>query len=207
MKRIFIILCLLLSINVNAQEKKSFGRRLSYSLEWGYSQTFFNNYKYNIISAAEGYRLGESGSGFQFYPHLRMQVACNFEINNNFTISLVGGNLGIAQNINLFPLMLRLSIFNKGLYSDGFFSLVESGYGFHSPNGFSQDEALLIDLGEGYRIKLSRRCCLDFLLQLSYAYCKPPIANPDGPGYVLPENILSNYSEYFALNFMIRINI
>ncbi len=205
-KRLFILLAALLAFSTDGPARNALDR-LRFGVEWGYSHNMYNKYKYTIISAAEGYKLSEKGEGWMMAPHLLCQFSCEYLVNEKVSTALIIGYKGIGESTRLFPLLFRLNWYYSSMQEDGFFSFVEFGGGFQENNAaFNRNAAFLSGIGEGYRLKLSTRFSLDVLLNLSYAYDKPAIPNPDGPGYVLGHNILSNFSEYYALNLSFRVS-
>ncbi len=207
-KKIILALSLFLSfLTLGAQENRpSLMERLRFGIEWGYSQTLFNNYKYTILSAAEGYKMSDNGRGLYMEPHLLCHFNVAYIVNDNISTAIVGGYEGIGESTRVFPLMFRMDWYYDSIYEDGFFSFVEVGPGFQENSGFKRKTAFLAGLGEGYKLCLSSRFSLDLMLDLSFAYDNPPIQNPDGPGYVMEHNILTNFSEYYALSLSLRVN-
>lgn len=205
-RKYLIIIILLFSFSPKLFSQENFVDRLEFAIEWGYSQNIYNNFSYTVQSAAEGYKLKESGSRLFLYPHLRSNLRCSYIFNENNSASLLIGTMGIGQDTNVYPLLLRYTYYNRSIHSDSLFSFFELGYGLHKPNGLVEDEAFLADLAEGYRLNLSSRCSLDFILLLSFAYNKPQIPNPDGPGFISNSYVLSNFAENYAISFMFSLN-
>ena len=122
-------------------------------------------------------------------------------------ISLHGGYSGIHEGNRIIPALLRFSFFPKTVSADGIFCYAQAGAGFHIPKTFKTRVSTIAGLGAGYRFAFTRRCSLDLMLNVSGARSKPPIPNPDGPGYVDEKNIRSNSAGYLEVGLTISVNI
>ena len=209
MRKFTLILILALTLPFSAaraQEPKVFDR-IRFSCEWGYIQTLFRDYHYNILSV-EGYRIDESFSGFSPYPNGLLLLGAGYVTPGELMmISLHGGYSGIYKSNRIIPALLRVSFYPKKIQNDGMFYYAQAGAGFHLPAGFTTRVSVISGLGAGYRIALTPRCSIDLMLSASAAFSKPPIPNPDGPGYVAEQNIRTNKAGYGALSLTIAVNI
>lgn len=185
----------------------AFFDRIRFSCEWGYVQSLALSYHYNILSE-EGYRIDESYSGFSPYPNGMMMFGAGFVPRGDMlSISLHGGCSGIHEDNRIIPVTLRMSFFPKKVANDGIFYLAEAGAGFHVPKTFKTRVSLVTRIGGGYRFALTRRCAIDLSATIMAAVSKPPVPNPDGPGYAAEQNIRSNSASYLAASLTIAVNL
>lgn len=179
--------------------------RFRFSCEWGYVQSLYRDYHYNILSE-EGYRINESYRGIDPASNGILLLGGGFVIPGDMMmISLLAGYSGIHADNRIIPALLRFSFFPKTLMEDGFFYYAQGGAGFHV-NTLESRVSTLSGLGAGYHFPLTRRCSIDLMLTAMAAFCKPPIPNPDGPGFVADENIRTNRAGYGSLSFTVAIN-
>lgn len=155
----------------------------------------------------EGYRINEKTQGPLLYPNGTVMLSAGYDVTDHMRLSLNMGYAGIAEGRRVFPALMRLSYFMQGTRADGFFTYAGAGAGLHASSRLNREApSLLADLGEGYRLRLNRSCCLDFLLSVKCAFDRPPIPNPDGPGYATAENIRSNFAGYYAVGFSVAVS-
>ncbi len=182
------------------------GSRISFGLEWGYFQNLYKYRHINIISQ-EGSRINDSFLGLSAYPNGSVMAKISYNLHEKVCATLCGGYAGISEGCRAYPVLLRLSFAPKGLYSEGFFSFIDGGLGFRiKPAEYDRRTVTIGDIGEGYRIRLSPGCSLDLMLSLRASYDSPSIDNPEGEGYVLPENVRSNEAEYYSVNLSIALS-
>lgn len=180
--------------------------RFRFSCEWGYIQSLYRDYHYNILSE-EGYRINESYRGIDPWPNGIALIGAGFVIPGDMMmISLHGGYSGIHEDNRIIPALLRVSFFPKTLLDNGFFYYAQAGAGFHLPSTLETRVSVLSGLGAGYHFPLTKRCSIDLILTAMAALSKPPIPNPDGPGFVAEENIRTNKAGYGSLSFSVAIN-
>lgn len=184
----------------------AFGR-FRFSCEWGYVQSVYRDYHYNILSE-EGYRINESYYGVDMHPNGTLLAGAGFVPRGELLmISLHAGYAGIHEDNRIIPALLRMSFFPKKTGSDGIFYYAQAGAGFHIPKTLKTRVSLLSGIGAGYRFALTERCSIDLLITAMAALSRPPIPNPDGPGYVAEQNIRSNSATYGALSLTIAVSI
>ena len=71
MRKPFFILLLALCVSITGAAQENTARaidRIRFSCEWGYVQTIYHDYHFNILSE-EGYRINESFYGFSPHPN------------------------------------------------------------------------------------------------------------------------------------------
>lgn len=203
-KSIIIMLLLLPALVCGGQE--TFRGRVSFGLEWGYCQNFYKFRHINIISQ-EGSRINENFSGFSALSNGIIMAGVGYDFSEQFRGSVHFGYAGISEDTRVYPTLLRLSFAPKGQYSEGIFTFLDAGPGFRTkPSEYDWTAMVMGDLGLGYRICLMPYSSLDLLLSIRAVYDRPAIDNPEGEGYVLPENIRSNVAEYYSLNLSIALS-
>lgn len=181
--------------------------RFRFSCEWGYAQSLYRDYHYNIFSE-EGYRINESYYGIDPAPNGVLLVGAGFVIpGEHMIVSIHSGYSGIHKGNRIIPALLRFSLYPAGTGNDGVFYYAQAGSGFHVPSTLKTRVSLLSGFGAGYRLSLTGRCSMDFILSAMTAFGKPPIPNPDGPGYVAEENIRTNKAFFGAIALTIAVNI
>ncbi len=210
-KKLLLLIPLALALAVHPAEARNadgerFFDKLHFNLEWGITQTLFNAYHYNILSE-EGYRIDSSGSGFMYDPSGFVAFGVGVDFFDRLLLSLYGAYVGITDDTQIVPLTLRLNYFPKTIHNDGFLIFIDGGVGMNLHSEIRNNSAALAGLGGGYRLILSRRFSLDFLLGIRAAFVKPNIPSPDGPGYVTEDNIRRNNASYYALSFTIALSL
>lgn len=181
--------------------------RFRFSCEWGYVQSLYHDYHYNILSV-EGYRINESYYGLDPAANGLVLIGAGFVFpGDKMMISLHGGYSGINEANRIIPAILRFSFCPRTVSNEGVFYYAQAGTGFHVPSTLETRVSLLSGFGAGYRFPLTRRCSIDIIFSAMAAFSKPPIPNPDGPGYVAEENIRSNKASYGALSLTIAVNL
>lgn len=195
----YILVIILLAACSSAAAARS--PLLRYGLEWGFTPTLLASYHFNYISD-EGYRVNDQGGGGYFAANGSILAHFGVNVTETFSLSLLSGAVGISEGNRVFPAMLRVSAYPKGVSSDGIFIFADGGVGFHAdnPNTPTKKNAVLASLGGGYRFALSRSISFDLLASLRGAYDHASILNPDGPGYIPEQNIRRNNAGYIALN-------
>lgn len=184
----------------------AFGR-FRFSCEWGYVQSVYRDYHYNILSE-EGYRINESYYGIDMHPNGLLLAGVGFVPPGELLmVSLHAGYAGIHEDNRVIPALLRMSFFPKKTGRDGMFYYAQAGAGFHMPKTLKTRVSLLSGIGAGYRFALTERCSIDLIITAMAALSRPPIPNPDGPGYVAEQNIRSNSATYGALSLTIAVSI
>ena len=181
--------------------------RVRYGLEWGISPTFMQSRDINYISA-EGYRVDEDWSGHKFDVNGLVMAEFGVNLNDYFALSLYAGYAGLEKGNRVFPLLLRMSAFPKGMTSDGIIIFADGGAGFHSaiPDASTPPTAIIADAGTGYHLALSRSIGLDFLLSLRGSFDHTLIKDADTGNWVPDADIRRNATRCYALCFSIGLN-
>ena len=175
MRKPFFILLLALSVSITGAAQENTARaidRIRFSCEWGYVQTIYHDYHFNILSE-EGYRINESFYGFSPHPNGLLLLGAGFVVPaEKLMISIHGGYSGIHEGNRVIPALLRVSFFPRTIQDDGMFYYAQAGAGFHLPAGFKTRVSLMSGLGAGYRIALSERFSLDLILTAMAAFSR-----------------------------------
>lgn len=210
MRKLLSILLLALSVSITGAAQDNTARaidRIRFSCEWGYVQTIYHDYHFNILSE-EGYRINESFYGFSPHPNGLLLLGAGFVVPaEKLMISIHGGYSGIHEGNRVIPALLRVSFFPRTIQDDGMFYYAQSGAGFHLPAGLKTRVSLMSGLGAGYRIALSERFSIDLILTAMAAFSHPPVPNPEGPGYVTEQNVRTSDAHYGALSLTIAVNL
>lgn len=180
---------------------------LRYGLEWGFTPTFLETHNLNYFSS-EGYRVDDKGSDFNLTGNGIVLAEVGVNVNERLALSLYAGYAGLSRGNRVFPLLMRVSAFPKGMTNDGVFCFAEAGAGFHSsePAVSTLPAALLADAGGGYHLALSHSIGLDFQLSLRYTYDHTRIHDPDTGGWIPEYDVRSNGVRYCALCLSIGLN-
>ncbi|MCR4824023.1 MAG: hypothetical protein K5849_01570 [Bacteroidales bacterium] len=182
-----------------------FFSRFRIGMEWGYSQCFYRGWNYNFISE-EGSRFYDRSYELHLKANGIVLGQIGFNMNKDrFNLSLLSGYIGVGENNQMIPFLLRFSYYPRTAAEDGMFAFAQAGPGLHIFPG-EREAAWLASLGAGYRITLSLDCNLDLLLGIKYLYDHPLIPNPEGPGYVPRRNIRKNNAGYCALDLTLAVN-
>lgn len=181
--------------------------RVRYGLEWGISPTFLQSRDINYISA-EGYRVDEDGKDFAIDWNGFVLADVGVNLNDNWALSLYAGYAGLSKGNRIFPLLLRVSAFPKGMTNDGIFIYAEGGAGFHSavPDTSTLPAAAMTDAGLGYHLALSRSIGLDVQLSLRGSHDKMRIKDADTGVWVPDADIRRNDMHCYALCLSIGLN-
>ena len=205
MRKLLSILLLTLSVSITGAAQENTARaidRIRFSCEWGYVQTIYHDYHFNILSE-EGYRINESFYGFSPHPNGLLLLGAGFVVPaEKLMISIHGGYSGIHEGNRVIPALLRRTI-----QDDGMFYYAQAGAGFHLPAGLKTRVSLMSGLGAGYRIALSERFSIDLILTAMAAFSHPPVPNPEGPGFVTDQNVRTSDAHYGALSLTIAVNL
>lgn len=212
MRRIFHLLPLLLALFCSApmsagqSYSRTFVDRLSFGVEWGYSQQFYVFNHYNIIGE-EGSRINEATSGLSFYPNGMLMGRIGYDVTDNLNISLLNGYSGMTSRQRMVPLLLRVYLAGHPLRDDGFFTFADGGIAFKpGRRDVKQSTPALADIGEGYRVRLTPFCSLDFMLSFRALFDTPPVVNPEGPGFVPSANVRSSESRIYSMSLTVSVN-
>lgn len=184
----------------------TFFDRMSFGVEWGYSQQFYQFRHYNIISE-EGSRINETTSGLAFCPNGMLMGRIGYDVSDKLNVSVLSGYSGMTSGQRMIPLLLRVYVAGHPLRGDGFFTFADGGIAFKPRHGeVSQSAPLIADIGEGYRVSLTPFCSLDLMMSFRALFDTPPVINPEGPGFVHKSNVRSSVSRIYSLSLIVAVN-
>ena len=172
-----IVLLLILSLPLKGEGI----RRVSYSLEWGFSPALYSSVHANYICSL-GYRVNESEKGFAFSPNAFCLAGIGFNPGEKLNISIYSGGRGVKEE-RVFPIILGVSYFAGGMNDDGIFLRLCAGVAVHS---FQQGLAKTASIGPGYRLKLTGKMSLNAFFSIDGMVDKPEVIDKDS-GEVIPE--------------------
>lgn len=198
-----ILLLLLLSCALGAQEKGLWYDHLDYGVEWGYSGTFWDSYHYNYTSA-EGERLDSRNEHLTFKSngHLYGFVGARFA--RWFAADVLVGWAGVYEGRRVVPVTLRSSVFFRGYDNDGMKVFLEGGRCFAPV--FGGKPIWLGKVGGGHRTMLDRHLALDFALSLQAVSDHPrDVYDPIREDVVPPGNLRRSDCAYMSLNLSVAL--
>lgn len=182
--------------NLRERERKC---RLSVGAEWGYTASLFKIYHYNYLSP-EGVRIDESGCDFDFNSNGQVFMNLTLDFARKYGLGLYIGYIGVEQDRRLASMTLRGTYYWKGYMDDGFFSLLDGGLAM----GDNGKLTLIGKIGGGYRKKLSKRFCLDFLLSFHLCDDHPKIFDLNEK-LVADEDLRRHDATYGGVNFTLAL--
>lgn len=197
MKRLIIISTLMLSLFWSASARDGNVSRFTFGAEWAYVATFFSGYHYNFF-APEGYRVDPLGYTIRYGSNAEAYIHAGYDINSEWNISIYAGLTGIDDYHMAVPLSIRgTRFFGEDSMCDRWFAFMDIGSGIsikHDPQ-----EILTWKIGGGYRLSLSRRVKMDFLVSARLTYTHPEIVYY---GNIIPmERINRNNAYVSAVSF------
>ena len=195
------ILCLTLLLA--SQSLSALSPRFDLYVEWGYTQSLFGKFKYNILSS-EGGRIYDSHRGAKFCSNGDLLAGVMMKLGQKNGVTFLSGYSGVPSTSRIIPLELRYSYFCKGFENHLIPHSIDITLKIESE--FDTFPAYMAVLGSGYRLKLSPGSSIDFLLEMKSIFDRPKIPDPEGQGYVKAENILSNIASYYGLNLSLAIS-
>lgn len=176
---------------------------LKYGVEWGYSATFFEYHHENYLDPEFGYRIDDEYTKYYLYSNASVFAKLGIELGKHYSATILAGYIGIKQDRRAFPLTLRATYFPVSSSSDGWMIFGEGGLLFHPD---SNPLSNIAKLGSGYRMKLSRKSSLDFLMSVQMAGDHPNIYNMDAGGNVPSEYVRRSDGYYGSVNFSLSLN-
>ncbi len=165
MRRIIAILLIFSSFGMNSHAKKKGSdtpSRMTFGVEWGYIASIRSGY-HNIYYAPEGYRIDEHEKSFGYCSNGEMYIHFGYDISSVWNLSMYIGYEGITDIHKAVPVSLRMTrYFNHDSSKDRWFSYMDLGSGISLQKPVR--EILTGKIGVGYRLALSSRAALDFII-------------------------------------------
>ncbi len=169
MKRIAAyIFLILLPVLSYAEGKKDGGKRMTFGAEWGYYLTFFNGYHNNFFSP-DGWRVDERNSGICNFSNAEINLHIGYNLSDKWNLSAYAGYTAIQDTGHCVPVSIRATrYFKSSVQGDRWLTFIDLGSGISIKK--HPQEILTGKIGTGYRISLSERTKLDFLLSVRMNY-------------------------------------
>lgn len=199
MKKAFaVVLALLLAASVVSARP-----RFSYGLEWGYTGTFLKTWQYNYIYSS-GSRIVDNGDRFRYFSNGSVLACAGLDLGDHVNISVYSGLLGVYSRRWMIPVELRARWCPQGLSVSG--PIVHLAGAAAFPTASLYETAARVNAGGGYRVKVYKNTCVDFLLSFQLCTDHESITDPDTGLYVPVKDISLNLVEYWGLNFSVALN-
>ncbi len=183
--------------------EQSFGggkvNRFVFGTEWGYTSSLFHIYHNNYLSP-EGMRVEEKGANLDYSSNGHILAGISYAFARKYEAGLYLGFIGVAQDRRMVPLSLRGTYYFDSYLSDGWLVYLDGGPAF----GGEHKITLTGKLGGGYRLKLSRHFCLDFLLSFHICSDHPKLFYSDD-SQITGDNLRRSDSTYGGLNFSLAL--
>lgn len=173
--------------------------RFTYGVEWGFLTTFNVAYHRNFDSVS-GFREDTRSLEWMFRGNGEALAHLGLDIGRRFNLSVYTGYSGLIS-ARLIPLSLRgTCLVSRNPELPGWLVFLDAGCNF----GTDDDEiGVCGKIGTGYRLPLSKRIKLDFLLAFRMSYADVQFSDEYGP--VPPERIRRNNN--FASSIEIGISL
>ena len=173
--------------------------RFTYGVEWGFLTTFNVAYHRNFDSVS-GFRENTRSMEWMFRGNGEALAHFGLDLGKRFNLSLYSGYSGL-MDARIIPLSLRGTCFvSRNTELPGWLVFLESGCNFGTEN---DEIGICGKIGTGYRLPLSKRTRLDFLLAFRISYADVRFSDEYGP--VPPERIRRN--DNFASSIAIGISL
>lgn len=201
MKKLVFIISLMLSLVFEVHGKENRSDRITFGAEWGYVGVFYSGYHYNFF-APEGYRVDPRSHEFCYDTNAEVYMHIGYDLSERLNMAVYMGVSAVADYHLTVPVSLRLTRFyGSAPFKDSWFAFLDLGSGFSIKK--EPQEILTGKIGGGYRMALSRKTMLDFLVSLRSVYTRPDIYYY---GVRIPnENINRNNAYISALSFGMAI--
>ena len=177
--------------------------RLSYGLEWGYAGTFLNTWQYNYIYSS-GSRIIDNGHRWWYYSNGSLLANVGMDLGEKVNLSLYSGIHGVYFKRRMIPLELRARWCPSGLQNNGL--ITYCGVAAMFPTAPLRDISPRVNIGAGYRVKVYKATCVDFLLSFAISGDHGSIEDPDTSSPVPAQDITSNFTQYWSAGFSVALN-
>jgi len=176
-----------------------------FGLEWGAAATiyrYYYEYYYDVYETVMN-----TDSYFLFLGNGHVMGNAGLYFCDKFCASIHCGYMGIHKGRNMVPVLARMTFYPSGFRNNGLFCYGDAGPAFGvTENKNSNGLCVICHAGGGYRITLSRKIFLDFLLSARAAFDKPGIWSVYAGAYVPPENVRKSVSNMYGLEFSVGLN-
>lgn len=203
-KSLLISLIVLLSFCGRAEAGgRKPGPQFRCGVEWGYTSTVFESHHYNFLSA-EGARVDVNehsliyNSNGQFLPYAGVAMG-------RWEADLTCGYIGVIQDRRVFPVSLRGTYFHNGCTHDGVKLFADGGVCLG--RSLNDQRILMGKCGGGYRLMITERSAMDFMLSVHCVYDHPMDVYVAEYRYSVPDSdLLGSNRHYAGINFSISLN-
>lgn len=174
----------------------------SFALEWGYTATFFNHYRYNYFDS-EGSRVNDEGWERRLLSNGTVLAGAGYYLSDSWSLTLLTGFEGIHESRRVIPTTLRGSYLPEGRSRSGWILYAEAGAGWSMEMDFGP--ALLARGGAGWRMPMDGGISLDLLVSLHGSFDHPPVLDPEHHE-VSRLKVRSTTANYYGINFSLSLN-
>ena len=176
--------------------------KLTFGVEWDYVSTVANIYHHNF-RAQEGYRRNDKDIMIMYAGNGAILGHIGADFGRHYNLSVYAGYEGITDGFAVFPVSLRNTLlFGKDVRLPRWLCYIDAGYGF---TDMADSVCITGRAGCGYRLPLSERVKLDFLLSYRLSYAEIPFS--DEGGTVSADRIMRNNNILNAISLGIGITL
>lgn len=176
-----------------AAQTRTTAGRFTFGAEWGYAGIFYSGYHYNFF-APEGFRVDPRGYGFTYRSNAEAYLHAGYDIGRRSNLSLYMGFSAVEDYHHIIPISLRYTTYYKeNSKGDRWFSFADLGSGISIKK--NPQEILSAKGGCGYRMSLSKKTKLDFMIALRTVLTHPDI---DYYGTVIPPGKINRNNAYVS---------
>lgn len=195
-----ILLLTMLSCAVSTAQEK--GRaRFIYGLEWGYTATVMNSYKYNYTDPDEGFNVNKEGTDIILNSNGLLMGSMGIESFGHLTSRLEFGWSGIKQERRVFPVLIKEAYHFRKCSENGAMVFISGGAAFHLKESFI---STIGQAGAGYRIALSSSNAMDLMVGFQLCTDSPKIY--ENNAYIPDESVRKSSATYGALNLSVALS-
>ena len=179
------------------QSQQKSAKKFTYGVGYSYAATIYS-FEYHYFKNHEGAREIIKKGSFIYDSDNEFSLHCGYNFNNYWNLSLYAGYTGIGKFHKAIPISIRATrYFGDNPLSDRWFTFLDLGSGISIQR--QPDWIISSKVGGGYRLSLSRRTKLDFLLLLRAVHTHPDIRIYDHAA--VPENVYRNEGVIGSLAF------
>ena len=176
--------------------------RVRFGVDWGYSPQVYQAYTATYCTTQLGYRVTDSGQGFDYYSNGYLLLGVGLEAGNHCAVYLKSGYMGLFKDFRVMPLLGEVQYCFRGKECDTPFVLLSGGAALNEGN--FHDRTLLASIGAGYRHHLSPYTTLDIVAKLQGSNCSPQPYD-QFEGLVPRSSIIYSNSHQFAFSLGVAL--
>ena len=176
-------------------------KKFTFGAECTYSATLYS-FEYHYFKNNDGAREEIVSGSFLYDSDSEFALHCGYNFNNYWNLSLYAGYTGIGKFHKAVPISVRATrYFGENPLKDRWFTFIDLGSGLSVKS--YPEEIITGKIGGGYRLSLSRRTKIDFLLSVRAVHTHPDISIYDHAA--VRENIYTNSGVVTSLTLGIGI--